>query len=74
MENFEIVYMGVEHSVLPLENGTFKVSRQGISIGVVYPQTGTLSIEWKGLEGIDDRMAGELGELISQELLDRSAL
>ncbi|WP_162796242.1 hypothetical protein [Pedobacter namyangjuensis] len=74
MENFEIELRGVSYLVFPLQNGTFKISEQNVDLGIISPQAGTLSIEWKGEGAISDELAADLGDLISQEIIDKSNL
>jgi hypothetical protein len=74
MENFEIQLTGKTYGIEPQENGTFRVMEGEEKIGVVYPEPGTLDIEWKTMDEIGNDFAAQIGELISEHQMGRQTL
>lgn len=66
MESFTIQLTGTDYEIFPQDNGTFRVMEWEEKIGVVYPDPGTLGIEWKTMDSLEEGFAEQLGELISE--------
>ena len=74
MENFEIQLVDTTYTIEPQENGTFRVLEGEQKIGVVYPEPGTAGVEWKTMDDIGAEFAAQIGELISEHEMGKSAL
>lgn len=74
MENFEIQLLDKTYSILPQENGTFRVMEGAQKIGVVYPEPGELAIEWKSMDELESGFVEQLGELISEHQMGDEAV
>jgi hypothetical protein len=74
MENFEIQLLGATYTVEPQENGTFRILQAGQKVGTVYPEPGTLAVEWKTMDDIGEDFAAQIGELISAHEMGKTKL
>lgn len=74
MENFEVQLVDKIYTIEPQENGTFRVMDGEEKVGVVYPELGTLGVEWKTMDDIGDDFAAQIGELISEQQMGNDKL
>jgi hypothetical protein len=74
MKNFEIQLTGKIYGIEPQENGTFRVMEGEQKLGVVYPEPGTLEIEWKTMDAMGNDFAAQVGELISEHQIVKQTL
>jgi len=70
MENFEIQLLDKSYGVEPQDNGTFRILDAGEKIGVIYPEPGDLTIEWRTMDELEPDFVAQLGELISEHNID----
>lgn len=74
MEKFNVQLPDATYTIDPQENGTFRVFDGEEKIGVIYPEPGTLGIEWKTMDELEQEFVGQLGELISEHTTGRTEL
>jgi len=74
MEQFTIQLLDKTYGVEPQENGTFRIFDGEEKIGVVYPEPGTLGVEWRTMDEIGDDFAAQVGELISEHQMGKENL
>ena len=74
MEKFEVQLVGRIYTIDPQDNGTIRVLDGQEKVGVVYPEPGSLGIEWKTMDEIGDDFAAQLGELIAEHQMGGSEL
>jgi len=74
MENFEIQLTGITYQIEPQENGTFRIMEGEEKLGVIYPEPGTLGIQWKTMDEMGEDFAAQIGELISEHEMCKSNL
>jgi hypothetical protein len=66
MEQFTIQLLDKSYGIEPQENGTFRIFDGEEKIGVVYPEPGTLGVEWKTMDELEEGFVSQIGELISE--------
>lgn len=74
MEQFEVQLLGIAYTIIPQSNRTFFVLEGGRKLGTIYPEPGTLGIEWKANKGLEEDFATQIGELITEHELGKSTL
>jgi hypothetical protein len=74
MEQFEIQLLDVTYTIEPQDNGTFRILEGEEKVGVVYPESGALGIEWKTMDELEEGFVSQIGELISEHEMDKSKL
>jgi len=74
MEDFEIQLLDTTYTIQPQQDGSFRVMEGEEQLGVVYPDPGTLGMEWKSTNDMGDDFATQIGELISEHELGKSIL
>ena len=74
MEKFEIQLLDKTYGIEPQDNGTFRVLEGVEKIGLIYPEPGTLGIEWKTMDQLEEGFVSQLGELISEHEMGKSIL
>jgi len=74
MEQFEVQLFGATYTIMPQDNRTFLVMEGQQELGTIYPEAGTLGIEWKANDGLEEGFAEQLGELITEHELGKSVL
>jgi hypothetical protein len=66
MEQFTIQLLDKRYGIEPQENGTFRIFEGEEKLGMVYPEPGTLGVEWKTMDGLEEGFVSQIGELISE--------
>lgn len=74
MEAFTVQLLDKQYEIEPQENGTFRIVDGEEKIGVVYPEPGTLAIEWKTMDELEDGFVAQIGELISEQQIGKTGL
>ena len=74
MEPFKIHLPDATYVVEPQDNGTFSILEGEEKIGVIYPEPGTMGIEWKTMDELEEGFVGQLGALISEHEMGKSNL
>jgi hypothetical protein len=73
MQTFNIQLQDKNYGVEPQENGTYRILDGEEKIGVVYPEPGTLGVEWKTMDELEPGFVAQLGDLISENQQSQSA-
>ncbi len=74
MEPFKVQLLDTNYDIDPQDNGTFRILEGDQKVGVVYPEPGTLGIEWKTMDELEEGFVDQIGELISEHELGKSTL
>lgn len=74
MEDFDIQLLDITYTIHPQQDGSFQVMEGEDQLGTVYPEPGTLEMEWKSTNDMGDDFATQIGELISEHELGKSIL
>ena len=65
MEKFELNLNGLNHDVLPQDNGTYRIMNGEEKIGVIYAEPGDEGPQWKTLDDLDTDLVNDLGKAIT---------